>query len=131
MKPSTRHKISVPNGAILELISEDEVHQWLAAKLAAIRALGLPAHSIEIEASYRKDYGESYYDVSCSTHGAGKFALTHESFARAVHDFAEELDGNPLQQAAEKRRAAERLKREADELVEMAKNRLGPIGPNP
>lgn len=106
------------DASILERITEDQVCLWLAARLAKIRESGLKV-DLYLACNFRNYYGgkEQYYDADWTMHGYGEVAMSHKTIDSACEEMREIVAGNPREKAAAKRREAQRLLREAEDLA--------------
>lgn len=109
-------KIPKPDATILERISEADVTMWIAARLAQLRETTPQIYNLQTEADFRKYRDEEYYDVNWSGHALDKCALTHTTVESMAKELRQELLGNPKARAAEAKRKAAALMKEAEEL---------------
>ncbi len=118
--PGTEIKPYQLNPSILERISEQDVQNWLAAKLHQLHAEFSPLVTLEISARHCEYATEKYYDLSVTAHGGGKCATSKPNICTAVEELRNELLSRPSEEAREKRVRAKRLLREAKELENLA-----------
>lgn len=104
--------------AILDRISEAEIHAWFIARLNLIRATGLPAHTFELDAWYRGD--DDTLDTSYTMHACGECVTGAATIEAACAQLNKLLYGNPAHKAAEKKREAAELLKQAAALDALA-----------
>lgn len=108
-------EIESPDMTILDRISEADAAMWMAAKLKQLREK-LRCHNLQCSADYRTYRPNGYFDVSWTMHGLDKVALTHRTIESAAKELEQELLDNPKRRAAEAKRKAQELLKEAAEL---------------
>lgn len=122
MKLSEYKKIPLADieASILTQITEEQVGQWLAARLLDVRKTIPLANDLQGTTDFRRHGGIDYIDLSWTVHGGGKVGMTQPSISTAMDDLKEELAGNPKERAAALRWEAKRLLAQAGELESVA-----------
>lgn len=117
-------KLPPPDPGILDRISESDINHWLSARLAQLRSCsGLQVRNLEASVSFRQ-YEETYYDASWTMDASGECAGSQPSIENGLAELHEKILGNPAAKAAEKRRTAQALLHEAEDLEALAKSAL-------
>lgn len=101
----------IPNPSILETVNEQQVCEWLVAKLLSARDK-MPAHALSAGAVRRRD---GSYFMDWTMHTPNACVTVQNSCNDAFSELLAKV-GDPVKLAAEKRAQAERLLQEAEEL---------------
>lgn len=104
---------------ILDQISEEQIAQWMAAKLCIMRKT-LPVSCVSITANFRDYRKDEHYDVSWGAHAADKCTGTQPDTQKCMEHLKQELLDNPRQRASTARSTARMLMKEAEELEALA-----------
>ena len=104
---------------ILDQISEEQIGQWMAAKLCIMRKT-LPVSCVSITANFRDYRNDPYYDVSWGAHAADKCTGTQPDSKSCMDVLKQELLDNPKKRAELARWKAKELLKKAAELEALA-----------
>lgn len=97
---------------ILEQITEEQVMDWMKAKLESVMEGGLPATNLEIQANH---FSECDPGNSICLHAEGQCVVSCKTIDEAISQLTGKI-GDPAKRAAAKREEAGKLLREAAEL---------------
>jgi hypothetical protein len=97
-------------------ITEQQVCEWMSARLLAFRAAGLPVHAMSLNAILYFPERETAPQTNWNLHACGECVGSEPSSQAAFDLLRETLNGDPKSKAREKRQNAEWLLKEAEEL---------------
>lgn len=111
---------------ILERVSEQDVHDWLKARLSQIRADHIPGcHYLDLNASIiHKGEGPQ---VFCGIQSDGECVVCEKDSTVGLKNLMDLVHGDPEKRAKEKRAEAEALLAQVEELEKLAASIRKPI----
>lgn len=110
--------------SILDRISEQDIHEWLKARFRQIKETQLESITSFNLTVHNFGYGNT--EVWSGMHAAGECVTTEADTAAAATELRAKLMGNPESKALQKRREAESLLKEAQQLEALAKQTPAP-----
>ncbi|MBA3354992.1 MAG: hypothetical protein H0U18_03450 [Pyrinomonadaceae bacterium] len=127
MKSSSYERVE-PDPSVLDKISERDVIEWVAAKLADMRLRNpsLEIYCITLDGWYRdgnKYHGDEHYDFSCGLHSQIGLVLSQPSLDNALENLHENIFGNPTERASQKRSEEKVLLEQAEKFESLAKTK--------
>ena len=119
-EPMTRIDPATVDPTVLDRVSEDDVRQWMLAKLLQIRAAGVLANSFDLRCWFW-DHRRNEFEMSAdfNLHGTGN-CTEGPTVAHAVAELRVKVASDPAAKAQKARSKSRELLKRAEELEKQA-----------
>lgn len=125
-KAMTRVEITAVDPTILDRVSEEDVRQWMLAKLLQIRAAGVLARSFDLKTWFWDYRLNPEMSADFGLHGTGNCA-DGPTVAQAVAELRVKVASDPAAKAQKARSKSRELLKRAEELERQAEALKQPL----
>lgn len=115
----TKIEITAVDPTVLERVSEEDVRQWMLAKLLQIRAAGVLAQSFDLKIWFWDYRSSPEMSADFTLHGTGNCS-DGPTVAQAVAELRVKVASDPAAKAQKARRKSRELLKRAEELEKQA-----------